>query len=201
MSTPLPVIANTFRVAFVWKDAGTSQTAANIMHFQRAASTAIDVKNDIDAHVTAAMWSVQEANAQVSRLDIIKLDGTSGTVSFTVSGAKWTGGGSASDFAPNVANVIKMQTGLRGRANRGRVYLPFVGENQTTAGAIGGAAVTAGQAAWDAFLAAMTVATCFPVVASYDRAHSGASAHATLVTKYVYEAVAATQRRRQGRLR
>lgn len=171
------------------------------MHFQRAGGTAIDVKNDIDAHVTAAMWGVQEANAQVTELDIIKLDGSTGTVAFTVSGAKWTGGGSSADSAPNVANIIKMQTGLRGRSNRGRVYLPMVGENQTTNGAIPSVGVTAGQAAWDAFLTAMTTATCFPVVASYDRAHNGAGAHATLVTKYVYEAVVATQRRRQSRLR
>lgn len=201
MGTPLPVIADCFRVAFIWKDAGTGQTAANIMHFQASASNAIDVKNDIDAAVTAAMWTVQEANAQVIRLDIIKLDGSSGTVSFPVSGAKWTGGGAASDFAPNVSNIVKMQTGLRGRSRRGRIYLPFVGESQTTAGSLGSAGVTAGQNAWDAFLAAMTVATTFPVVASYDRAHAGAGAHATLINKFVYEAQVGTQRRRQSRLR
>lgn len=201
MGIPLPVLADTYRVTLNWKDAGNGQTAASVMHFKMGASTAAGVKTAIDTNVTAAMWTAQHANAQVISLDIIKLDGTSGRLTFPVTGAKWTGGGSSSDSAPQVANLVKMSTGLRGPANRGRVFLPMVGENQTTGGSLGGAGVTAGNAAWAAFLAAMTAAVCFPVVAAYDRKHAGAGAHTNLVVLYTYEAVLATQRKRQERLR
>lgn len=198
---PLPVIANVYRVTLNWVESTTLQKAANVLHFQRSGGTAVDVFNDLNAHVTTNMWYSTSANAKVSAVDVIKLDGTSARVTFGAGTAVWTGQATAGDFIPNQPYIIKESTGVRGRSNRGRVYLPFLVEGQAVDGSIPSGAVTALNTAWAAFLSAMITATCFPVIASYDRAHSGAGAHATMVTQYSAEAVCGTQRRRQQRLR
>ena len=56
-------------------------------------------------------------------------------------------------------------------------------------------------AAWNAFKTAMTAVPDFLVIASYDRKHSGAGAHATIVNTITPELIQGTQARRQSRLR
>jgi len=198
---PLPVIANVFRLTTRWTSSAGG-LAENVMHFLAAASTANDVSTDFAASITQTMWGPVSAQAWMPSYDVIKLDGSAATVSFTGgSSGKWQGGGGNTDPEVAPAALVKMQTGLRGQANRGRIYLPFVAEGQAGNGALAGAIVTSTQTAWDAFLAAMTAAGDLPVVASYDRLGGGAGAHATVIVKYVVETILGTQRRRQTRLR
>lgn len=198
---PLPVIANVYRVTFNWHESTTGMHAANVLHFQRSAGTAIDVFNTLNANVTANMWYCTPSTAKISSVDIIKLDGSSGTVNFATSTAGWIGQGSAADFVVAGAYIVKFVTGVRGRANRGRIYLPWPTESQIAAGNTNATAVTAMQSAWTTFLSAMTTATNFLVIASYDRKHGGAGAHSTIVNVVTPELVMGTQRRRQQRLR
>lgn len=191
---PLPIISNVYRVAMHWIENG-GQHAINVIHLQSSGVTALTVANTLDANVTAAMWGTVANTAHVDYLDVIALDGSSGTVRKTTAGAKWTGAATG-EWTPQVATLIKETTGLRGRANRGRLYLPFTAEAQGFAGTVLAATVTSMQTAWTTFLTAMTTATTFPVVASYK-----APAHATIINAYAVEATQGTQRRRQSRNR
>jgi hypothetical protein len=204
MSVPLPIIANTFRCALKWINTGGSQSAVNVIHVQAntAGQHASDAFAAIDAHVSANMWVSAVAGASVTEVDITPLDGVSATQSFsTGSPAKWSGS-AGGDYVPQVAVLIKLFTGLRGRQNRGRVYLPFTAETGISDGLLVATGVI--NAAWVAFQAGMVGMA--PVewglcVASYDRAHAGVGAHATGITGLLCEQVLGTQRRRQGRLR
>jgi hypothetical protein len=198
---PLPVIADVFRLTAKWTSSAGG-LGENVMHFKQTAATAIDISTDFAASITQTMWGPVSAQAWMYEYDIIKLDGSSSTVTFPggVSG-KWQGGGGNTDPVVAPAGLVKQQTGLRGQANRGRIYLPFVAEGQQANGALAGAIVTSTQTAWDTFLTAMTAAASLPVVASYDRINGGAGAHSTIIVKYVVEGILGTQRRRQTRLR
>lgn len=205
MPIPLPVIPDTFRCALRWTASG-GQTAVNVMHIGTAVSgkTPLQVFTCLDAHVTEAMWDTAGGSASIGSVDITKLDGTSATVTFpTGSPAKWSTAG-AGDYVPALAAILKLQTGLRGRNHRGRLFLPFVGEANNVNGAMPTAEATAVTAAWHTFqLAIIADATtsCDLVVASYDRRHAGAGAEATAVSALGMEVTLGTQRRRQGRLR
>jgi hypothetical protein len=190
----LPVIADTYRVAFNWVTASGAH-AVNVMHFLKSGTTAAAVNTSIDALVTANMWAVQEGGTHVTRLDTIKLDGSSASASLTVTGAKWTGTAAAGDWVPQMAAIVKAQSLFRGRSHRGRIFLPFVAESQSTNGVLGGGAVAAGQTAWTNFLAAAIAAGLQPVVASYLLASQ------VPIATYTFESVAGTQRRRMTRLR
>jgi hypothetical protein len=195
MPTPLPVIPDTFRVAFNWK-AGT-QTAVNVMHF-RAATSGV-APTDV-----ATSISTVSAGAFIDSLDVTPLDGSSAAVLFPLGNVAPFVGHQPGDMVPNVAVIAKYTTGLRGRDNRGRSFLPFIGEGAITNGFLLGPSQAAMETAWRNFEAALTTAVPVPlhhVVASYDRAHAGAGAHANNVTTMFIELALGTQRRRQSRLR
>ena len=204
VSTPLPVIPNTFRVSLKWSVSG--QTAVNVIHIRSttAAGNATLVYNCLNAHVTGGMWGTAAGVGGIQEVDIIPLDGVTGTSTFITGGpAKWLGGG-GSDFTPAASALIKLQTGLRGRDNRGRIYLPFLDEAQQTEGKLVGTTAADRTANWETFLAAIIAdgtTPCYLTVAAYDRAHGGAGAHESIVTTLAMEQAIATQRRRQGRLR
>lgn len=192
---PLPVIADVYRCALEWTDSDTSQTATNVMHFHQAGTNPAALAAILDAHVTASMWGVQPQHAHIFQVNITPLDGGSITFPFaTGSVAKWSGNDASTDYTPQVSNIIKLLTSKRGRSYRGRLFLPFVVEATNTQGQLSGAAVTALQAAWVAFLAAMTAAGPNLVVASYKLATAD-NVVAVLAEKWT-----ATQRRRLPRL-
>lgn len=199
MTIPLPVIPNVFRVAFRWHNASNSQTAVNVMHFLGAGATplASDLRTALVGNFSASMVIPCANTARVYQLDIIKLDGSAATVSYPVSLPLGASGG---DWTPQVSVLVKIQTALRGRNNRGRIYLPMIAESAVAMGVFDPLILPTVQTAWDGFLTAMELATPTawnPGVASYDRIHSGAGAHFTPITRYVVESFTATQRRRQ----
>lgn len=206
MATPLPVIAQTFRVALRWLYAPKSQTAVNVMHIaaDSAGKTALEVFTCLDAHVTANMWDGVASGSHVEEVDITPLDGTTATQSFlTSSPAKWSGV-NATDAIPAVAILVKEVTLFRGRNKRGRLFLPFCAEGVSETGFINGGSQATMQAAWTAFLAAIDGDGTTPMnmtVASYDRKHGGAGAGGTAVDHVVIETALGTQRKRQERNR
>jgi hypothetical protein len=65
--------------------------------------------------------------------DVLPLDGTSSTASYTTASAGSAGGNSAGTDMPEAcALVIAWQTGHRGRSYRGRSYIPGVRTNYVT---------------------------------------------------------------------
>jgi hypothetical protein len=211
---PLPVIDGIHRVAFQWRIGAGGQTAVNVMHFHGASVDPGGLRTAIDTNVTATMWTGIVSTAAVYQLTITPLDGASATQLFSVSGTKWAGTITGSDFVPQAAAIVSLRTALRGRRNRGRIYLPFYSEQNIQNGTVFGT-LTAVQAAWDAFRAAMKTASWPLHIASY-----GHSLHRTRspgggyvltpvtwppvsneVISSSYELNLGTQRRRQSRLR
>jgi len=189
---PLPVIPDVFRVTLNW-EAPNGLIAATVLHFGAPTLTDADVWAAIDAHFFAGMWDALSPDASITSVDIIALDGTSGTQTF---GPPTNNiGNGAGQALAQVCALVKSSTGLRGPAHRGRSFLPFVGETDVDAGKLIAGADSGTTTAWEAMRTAMGGAGCAPVVASY--AHSSAA----IVTSYLCETVTATQKRRQNRLR
>lgn len=195
---PLPVITNTFRCALHWSDGG-GQQATNVIHIRHPAGV---ISNDavfdaLDDNVTADMWGSIGAGVSVVEVVVTPLDGSTASTAYTATGAQWGVGRGIGQFLPAGACLVSLRTLLRGRSNRGRVYVPFLSESANINGGIDPTYVAVIQPAWDAFRAAL-IANDFPmelVVASYKLS----TAESVVVSQV--ESVAATQRRRQGRLR
>lgn len=202
MTIPLPVIANTLRASFIWGGGGVSPTPVNVMHFRARSGTPTpaDLFSALNTNVTGPMWWPTQSSMYINQVNIIALDGVGATQTFTTDGSvKWTGA-QAGEGTAQVCSIVKFSTGLRGRANRGRIYLPYAAESVVSGGRLSGAGLAAGITAWGTFwnnLSARTPIAYDLGVASYDRKHSGASAHFTQLTSITIEALTATQRRRQ----
>lgn len=185
------MIPNVYRVALNWQHTN-GQTATNVMHFRRSASTATEVAGIIDANVTAGMWGHTSSGARVTSIDVTPLNGSGATVNQPTSGAKWTGAAGTDPFIPAAACVVSLRTGNRGRRNRGRIFMPFIAEGAFDNGTIANAIAT--QGVWTTFVAAMNTASCQLCVASYLGSYSSD------VTTILVEPRAGTVRRRQSRL-
>jgi len=192
---PLPTIANCYQVKLIWVDALEQRQATNVFHVSDAvgAGDEVAIMAALDGHVTANMWLLQCTTASVVRVDITYLGIPSATRSFTpVTPAHWTGAG-GTDPIPQGCSVVTLQTATRGKSHRGRLYLPWIAELEQTAGLLNGANVITSQAAWTAFLAAMSAAAVPISVASAKLSSQ------TLVTSFLYRPYLKTQRRRARR--
>jgi hypothetical protein len=190
---PLPIIADVFKVGFHWSHSN-GQTAYNVMHFHTSILTASGLEALLNTSWSGSMILECSLAAKIDRLDITKLDGSSATVAFTETNARWSGG-STDAIIPAAAQVVSFRTGLRGRSNRGRIYLPFMVESNFAAGSVSGASNATIQNAWNSFVTGMAAGTAPLCVASYLHANSHD------VTSAIVEFTCGTQRRRQSRLR
>jgi hypothetical protein len=190
----LPVISNCFRCAFLWFNAGQGP-AVNVMHFSAPGKTDDDVYAQLASTVAPHMWQATSADGRIKQVDIIKLDGSSATRSYTTPVSTEWEGQSTGAIIPQVAALVKLQTGLRGPANRGRVFVPWCGEGSVNAGVIDSTPLGLMVSAWGSFANAMEIGGVALGVASYR--HS--SWHQA--TTVVVESVCGTQRRRQNQLR
>lgn len=145
---PLPVIAGTFRIALLW---GTNSRpdAVNVIHMRASTATPSTLFGALNATVAPGMWNWVSDQLKISRVVITKLDGATSSVEVATDlSAKWSGQGSGEPI-PQVAGLVKITTGIRGRSARGRVFLPFVAENRQNNGTmLTGDVVTT---AWEAF--------------------------------------------------
>lgn len=197
MST-LPVIANTFRCSLGYRDSGGA-TAANVFHLRKTAGstpTASQVVTDIQNSWVAAQGNLMASTARLTDVACTPLDGSTATAALPTTALKFYGQISGQPI-PAMAAILRLSTALRGARHRGRLYLPFVAEGVQNAGILDSAGASQVQGGWGSFLTALAaLAPAYElVVASY------VSASAQAVTSYQVEGVAATQRRRQSRLR
>jgi hypothetical protein len=174
--------------------------ATNVIHIHDLAGghTSSDIMTTLDAAASGGMWACVVPTAQVTDVGITPLDGTTATQHFTpATPSHWTGQ-NGTQFVPQVAVVVKLSTGDRGRSKRGRIFLPFVAESSIDNGFLDATQAAAMQTEWNDFqddLGASAV-SCLLVVASYKLA-----SQTTAVEPIQVETVLGTQRRRQGRLR
>lgn len=190
---PLPVIPDVFRCTLNWAAGSGIEYMHNVIHLANTVGDEAAVFADLDSHVTAAMWNTAPSGFAVQTVDVLKLDGTSATVSFaTGRPAKWTGSGTG-QWIPAAAEIITLYSPFRGRSNRGRVYLPM-SEGVQDSGSIDPAITAAAQAAWEAFRAAMAADTSPLYIASYT------IPDAVACTSVLARSLLGTQRRRQQAL-
>lgn len=172
---PLPVIADTIRVA-VEGHAPNGHLWANVMHFRKSGILtfpgAVAVLDPIlNSHyaVNSGAGTAWLSNAGVGyTMDDIRYTPLDGSTATTVISHPHSGAVGLDNLPANVALVITLRTGLRGRSHRGRVY-----QNGFTEGAnqsIGtplAAAVTGVLTQWQNLLTALAGTGVSLVVASY----------------------------------
>lgn len=190
---PLPVIADTYRVALQWV-AADGQKAINVIHVRKSGSSATAVATAVNAAAPVHMAYQAPTSVQMNLITVTPLDGTSPSFALTASGAHWVGERTG-EFIPGTSIVVGLGTNRRGRSYRGRVYLPFCAEELVTNGAIASADAAVVNTAWAAFGANLLTAGFDWVVASY--MHATAS---TIIITHVLTGCG-TQRRRQERVR
>lgn len=192
---PLPIINLTYQVALVWQAAAAPRPASNILHFVDIVGTQneSDLFTDLQANVTAGMWSATSNTAGITQVNITQLDGVSAGQAFTPTpAAKWNGS-AAGEMILQGATVVSLKSDQRGPRGRNRIYLPWIGEDQQTNGTIAAGTVTAMTAAWVAFETAMGVAGWQLT------AVSGVHATENSVTSIAVRPYVKTQRRRARR--
>jgi len=131
---PLPVIPGVYRLALLWTTG--AQDAVNVIHVGTnlgllQAQVLADVIAAFNANQASMFASVSLA-AALEQVACTPLDGTSGTVVAPCLAV----GQAAGQYVPQSAVIVKLQTGLRGRLNRGRIFLPFTAESVQVNGAI-----------------------------------------------------------------
>lgn len=148
--TPLPVIENVWRCTFHWSALGGADNAVSVQHF-RFDGDASDLVGFIDGDVQTHQFEGLHEDTFAATVDMLKLDGTSATVTEPLE--NWAGeSGSGGDSLVGIAIMIEGQTGLRGPANRGRLFLPSPIESVIDHGALASANATEISNAWQAYL-------------------------------------------------
>jgi hypothetical protein len=139
----------------------------------------------------------QDWDSQTSWPQLVTLANVGGTILRFVSTSTVTGTHAAFEECPsNVAALVAKATGLAGRRNRGRFFLPFIDESRVDAsGRLSSAYQTALQAVADALYGVFHGDTGRPL-GPVALLHSEAPSTATNVTAFQLQPIVATQRRR-----
>lgn len=192
--TPLPVIAGIYRVTLDWRY-GIQLTAHNVLHFddQAASGSEASLFAALGANLDGNMVETMGNQCSLDGIDIIPLDGVSSSTHHALDGT-FTGQ-QTGEAITQAATIVSQYTGVRGAANRGRVYLPFVAENAQNAGLLTAALRTTQDAAWETFRVAMEADDWPMAQVSY------LNAVARAVTSIAVKPVVGTQRRRLNPLR
>jgi hypothetical protein len=187
---PLPVIADVFRVTAVWNQVG-GVSPRNVFHVDSASSDVTEIGRVIGQNFQDGQWTSVRTGYSITSLEILPLDGVSGTETILPDSWGPHGGESTGDMVPEASLCVKFGTSLRGPAHRGRIYLGPLGESEIDSGLIVGD-VDAVAAAWLAWRDAMALDSpeVAHVVASYVHASR------TQVESYRGDHQMATQRRR-----
>lgn len=195
--TPLPVITDVYRVVYNWTSI-SGVSAVNVIHVSSDSSaepgdvlnTVLDVQSD-----HRDMWNFLPQDQTLDSLVVTKLDGTSASVTGSLSGVVGTG---TASVVPAVAALLHIGTGQRGPRGRGRVYIGPTTEDLITSGHVNSTPQGTAQTAWNDFADDLDGALSHPCqlgVASY--VHADFHVFSSLVL----QGLTATQRRRQDQLR
>lgn len=149
-----------------------------------------DVADNVKAAFASTVWS----DAGNNDCTFQKVESRSATNVATAS-ANIVGTHTGALAMINTALLVKKLSGLIGRANRGRMYIPGVLDEAAVDndGRLATGTIGAYQDSLDAFLGAIIVASLSPVIL-----HSSA-ATPTVITNLVVESQCGTQRRRMRR--
>lgn len=165
-----------------------------------AQTTVDDFQTIFNNRFTAILDNEVEALQPTCRLG----DGSTTPFEAVASGAIGTGGSTASTLPPQNAVLLKKNTGVGGKKNRGRTYLPFFVDaaHVSESGKLDSTAITAAQTACNNFLSDLHSGPGDLVIANkvfnvpLPPHHVTAINTGPAVTSYVVEVLLATQRRR-----
>lgn len=133
----LPVIADVYRCTLNWKATNSQLQPRNVIHISSPTATdAADLVTRLDDGLAGLsfVWDPIPSDWAVEQISVLKLDGSSSTIDVDVPHPDRWIGGSSGEWSPNTAGVIKLQTGLRGREHRGRIFLGPCAENKMVDG-------------------------------------------------------------------
>lgn len=192
---PLPVITNTFRVGVVQQVTGVAENLVNVIHVHTGGGLSeTDVAEAVEAAWGDNISAIQSSNLNYIETDVLELNGTSGTLQHTWTGATTTGTHGANEMEGlQVCAIWTLRTGLAGRSHRGRMFISGLQRSQVdqnTGHQLDGGSRTAMQTAADGFVADLAATSTDLVVASY------ALASESLVTSILVRPYLGTQRRR-----
>lgn len=125
---PLPLIANTVRVAVVMKAPGVTDTVVNVVHLENPSAASIPATDTIFQPIwhTFVEQEVQSIFA-VDHVTYTQLDGSASI------DMPWTAGAmvNPSELFPMQACIVaSWRTALAGRAHRGRTFMGPTGPNR-----------------------------------------------------------------------
>jgi hypothetical protein len=171
-------------------------TATNVIHIAGALEPP-DLADEIEAAIPttgSAMWGPMSSSFGLYSLDLLPLDGTTATYHRVVTDQPWTHGQGGGNPIPAVCALVQLDTGVRGRSNRGRIYIPAVGESVFSSGLLDAAPREDCETGWEEFRTNLITAGVALVVASY----RNRDAHPVIAVSVPQKC--ATQRRRQSRI-
>lgn len=151
-----------------------------------------DLRTALNANWSNNMQNTMSSASDQDTMEIIKLDGSSPTVSFAGVGNSLGQGND--QVIVQACSLVQLRTAIRGPRGRGRVFLPFVAESKQNNGALDPTSLGTQETAWNTFVDDMSLDGWDLVVASY--VHAAAQA----VTNITLRPVVATQNRRIKRL-
>lgn len=190
---PLPSAPGIIQATFKATDSTTGRPIINVLHFEKAGYTNPDM-----AALLALLqpgWAdyFSAACGNTYTPGSIRLDGLDHAAPYYLEGPQSAPAGSPGASAgPTICYLIKLQSGIRGRANEGRVYLgpaqtaDLTGSDSRPSAAL----ITAVNANMVTFLGAVSGGGFSWVIL-----HKATGAH-TQITSATVEALCATQRRR-----
>jgi hypothetical protein len=134
---PLPVIAATYRVSIGGAIAGGGRWSNTWHTYETLTGTptllqVADMEAQIRSFYVGGIMPFVASATTLDGSDVTPLDGTSGAIHYAYSVA---GSGSGDALPPEVAEVLTLRTGARGRRARGRIFLPALTE--AAVGALG----------------------------------------------------------------
>lgn len=132
---------------------------------------------------------------------IVGVDGVfgsaSGDITHTSTAAANNGGSASAPLPQNCAVLVRKNSGVGGRANRGRLYVPGPAEGTiSSTGVIDATPLAAWQTAFNNFLLGFPID---PLVGDAVIFHSDVALPPTVITDFRVDSVIATQRRRLRR--
>lgn len=145
----LPVIADVWRATIHWNSEAGADHPVSVQHF-RFAGGALDLAGFIDSNVQTHQFEGMRDAQEATQLDLLALDGTSATQTFSLS--NWAGESGSGDALIGQAMLLLGRTGLRGGQNRGRIFLPSPLESIVTMGVLVEANRAEIENAWDGYL-------------------------------------------------
>jgi len=152
---PPPFLPNVFRVVFNWTSGGN--IAANVLHFHNTSGETA-LFNLLNVNVKSEMLVQTAKPARITTVSITHLDNLSATQEFPTVGTHWEPVTPAEDFNPATCALVSTQTGFRGLASNGRIYLPWCTDAVAQAGILTVGLEGALQTAWNTFKSAMDTA-------------------------------------------